>query len=46
MRSKIVSEILNKLWGEPWYDKVRRNINFMFNYGIYRNPFYRVFGKK
>lgn len=45
-RSPIVEEILEKLRKEPWYDKARRNLNFMFYYKIWLNPFWDVFGKK
>jgi len=45
-RSPIVEEILEKLRNEPWYDKVRRNLNTMLYYKIWLNPFWDVFGKK
>ena len=45
-RNIILEKILEDLDNEFWYDKVRRNINFIFNHRIYRSVFYRVFGKK
>ena len=45
-RNPTIEKILDKLNNEPWYDKVRRNLNFILYYKIWRNPFYRVFDKK
>lgn len=40
--NKILEEILHDLQNEPWYDKMRRNINFMAKYRMLINPFRRI----
>ncbi len=45
-RNPILEEILDRLNNEPWYDKVRRNLNTMLYYKIWLNPFSGVFRKK
>lgn len=45
-RNPILEEVLDRLNGDPWYDKVRRNLNFILYYRVWINPFWRVFGEK